>query len=280
MHDGFWLLYSEQRLAETISGAAPRPEFEVSYADRKRVMNYLRRVVRRNRAERSVAKSARSFELDANMYDVQERDGKQYLAIMTLVPRKRLVIPLTGRTHMRGNIKVVLDFEQQRVEVHASYLLNVKEVAGSEPVVGLDAGVSEVYTDDGGIHYEPEFGKTLSRWSKQIKKTGRRTEPAVPRAGEIEPEEGWADPEVQPGEKEVSQAPREGGSAGAPAHQPGYPHHGGSASPGGGGDGEPGYPRESQIKGNVAPGVLLDARRVERTHGISGVGGRFPSQAD
>ena len=171
-HYAFWLLYSEQRLAETISGAAPLPDFAVWYEDRKRVMNYLRRVVRRNRAVRSVAKSARAFELDANMYDVQERDGKQYLAIMTLVPRKRLVIPLTGRTHLRGNLKIVLDFEQQRVEVHVSYRIKVKEVDGAEPVVGLDAGVSEVYTDDLGTHYEPGFGATLSRLSKQTKKTG------------------------------------------------------------------------------------------------------------
>ena len=54
MHYAYWLLYSDRRLAQTIGGRAPVPDqFAVSYLEQKRVRNYLRRVVRRNRADRS-----------------------------------------------------------------------------------------------------------------------------------------------------------------------------------------------------------------------------------
>ncbi|MCX7100809.1 MAG: zinc ribbon domain-containing protein [Methylobacter sp.] len=180
IHYAYWLVYSEKRLAETICGKAPLPDtFNVSYAEQKCVRNYLRRVVRRKRGSRPVAKTSRSFELDANMYDVIEKvsaDNKkiQLLSIMSLTPRNRIIIPLSGWTTIRGNIKIVLDFERHRVEVHVGFAMRLPKIKEDAPVIGLDAGTSEVFADDIGNRYEPTFGNTLKTISEQLNKTGKR----------------------------------------------------------------------------------------------------------
>ena len=62
MHYAYWLVYSDKRLASLISDVAPESEnFELSFVEKKRVRNYLRRIVRRKRGNRPVAKLTRSF---------------------------------------------------------------------------------------------------------------------------------------------------------------------------------------------------------------------------
>src|SRR5688572_9790199 len=52
-HYAYWLLKSPQRLAQLVYGKAPLPgHFEISLQERKRVQNYLRRVIRRRRGRR------------------------------------------------------------------------------------------------------------------------------------------------------------------------------------------------------------------------------------
>jgi transposase len=179
LHYAYWLVYSEKRLAQLISADAPVPEdFEIPYKDQKQVRNYLRRVVRRDRGQRSIAKSDRSFELDANMYDVVERIGKdgkltQFLSIMGLIPQKRIIIPLTGVTTIKGNIKIVLDFARQRAEVHIGFELRAPKVDDTKPVIALDAGSTEVFVDNLGYSYGLEFGETLKKVSDQMNVTGK-----------------------------------------------------------------------------------------------------------
>jgi len=172
MHYAYWLTYSGQRLAELVDGKAPMPEqFSVSVPERKRVQNYLRRVIRRKRGQRPVAKLARSITLDANMYSLVENPDKtQYFKIMSLAPRQQIVIPLTGYSHFDGNIKVVLDYAKHRVEVHITGELTAVE-NDSTTVVALDAGVSEVFMDETHTAYEPTFGKTIQKTSDALNQT-------------------------------------------------------------------------------------------------------------
>ena len=178
MHYGYWLVFTGKRLAELVAGKAPEPEgFTVSYAEKKRVRNYIRRVVRRKRGLRPVAHRTRSFILDANMYSVVEnveQDGKkaQFIKIMGLAARQRVVIPLTGYTNIDGTLKIVLDFYKRRIEVHTSNSVIPPENQ-SDIVVALDAGITEVFTDEQGNAYEPTFGKTLKTASDQLNKAGK-----------------------------------------------------------------------------------------------------------
>jgi transposase, IS605 OrfB family, central region len=185
LHYAFWLTYTGKRLAETCLGQAPvPPHFPVSYASRKRVRNYIRRVVRRDFKHRPVAHRARSITLDAEMYSLYERvvytgnknkpeEKAQFLSIMSLTPRERITIPLTGYSHFDGNIRLVLDFHKQWVEVHVcADLKQAKPLKGAD--VALDAGVTEVFTDQNGTAYEPTFGATLKAASDRQFKVGQR----------------------------------------------------------------------------------------------------------
>ena len=176
MHYAYWLTYSSKRLIELVERNAPMPDnFEVTFAEQKRVRNYLRWVIRRKKKGIPTARQTRSFELDANMYSLVET-GKdcrlQYIKIMGLTPGKRIVVPLTGHTHFSGTVKIILDRKKQGIEVHTTSEVMPVENKFQE-VIGLDAGVSEVFTDNFGMHYEPNFGKTIATVSKRLNKTGK-----------------------------------------------------------------------------------------------------------
>jgi putative transposase len=174
VHYAYWLLQSTKRFVEAIASDAPEPaHFEIQDASKRRVRNYLRRVARRKRGCRAVSKSARSFALDANMYSVFEKNKRQYISIMTLERGKRLVVPLKGWTTITGNIRIGLDFERQRVEVHVTAKIADHPKAKEDAVVGLDAGVTEVFVDENGQSYGDGYGKTIQAVSDQLLRTGK-----------------------------------------------------------------------------------------------------------
>lgn len=177
VHYAYWLLQSTKRFVKAIACDAPEPaHFEIQDASKRRVRNYLRRVVRRKRGRRAVSKSARSFALDANMYSVFEQNKRQYISIMTLERGKRLIVPLKGWTTITGNIRIVLDFERQRIEVHVPSKIPERPKPKEDVVVGLDAGVTEVFVDETGKSYGDGYGKTVQAVSDQLLKNGQGTQ--------------------------------------------------------------------------------------------------------
>jgi len=161
-HYAYWLIYTPRRMAELTSGCAPVPlKFSVPEHEQRQVRNYLRRVIRRKRGARPVAKAARSMAFDADMYTLFVENGRQYIALMSQKPRQRIVVPLTGNTPIVGNLRVVLDAERQRVEIHYTAEVKVGAPLTGEPC-GLDAGVTEVFTDEQNNRYGPDFGKVLA----------------------------------------------------------------------------------------------------------------------
>ncbi len=173
-HYANWLLKSEKRLAQLVGGRAPLAEhIALTYRQRKQVQQYLRRQVRHRRGQRARIRQARSFALDEDMYTLFEQHERQYLSLMTLRPRERMVIPLTGKHVIRGNIRVILDNARQRVEVH--HTAEVKAVATlTGEAAGLDAGLTEVFTDEQGQRYGIQFGQVLVRQSDTICDKGRK----------------------------------------------------------------------------------------------------------
>lgn len=180
MHYAYWLLCKGNRLAGLMGNhKAPEPEhFTISYAEKKRVRNFIRRIVRRKRGERPQAYLSRSFMLDANMYSVFEKaniEGKkvQFIKIMGLTPRKMVVVPLTGFTKFSGNIRIILDLYRHRIEVHTTNDVKAAFIPEEGEVAALDAGCTEVFTDENGTVYEPSFGKTLLEASEKLNQTGK-----------------------------------------------------------------------------------------------------------
>lgn len=116
----YWLIYTPRRMAEFVAGQAPLPvHFDIEPGERRVVRNYLRRVIRCKRGRQPLVNLERSFALDPDLYDLETTQaGTQVIAMTGLTPHKRIRIPLTGYTVISGNIRVVLDPERQRVEIH------------------------------------------------------------------------------------------------------------------------------------------------------------------
>ncbi|MBI2570561.1 MAG: transposase [Candidatus Schekmanbacteria bacterium] len=173
-HYAFWLLADTHRMAALVSSRAPQPShFELSEAQCRRVRNYLRRVIRRTRGRDPRVKTARSFVVDADMYSVFANNGRQVLAIMSLVPRQRILVPLTGEGPISGNLRIVLDKKRQRLEVHVTNKVHVGTPLAGE-VAALDAGITEVFADEKGNRYGLEFGELLAAQSDEVCRKGRR----------------------------------------------------------------------------------------------------------
>lgn len=171
----YWLIYTPSRMAELMSGQAPLPRhFKIEAGQRKVVRNYLRRVIRRRRGSRPIVKRQRSFVLDADMYDIKSSEaGTQVIAITGLTPRKRIRVPLTGNTTISGNIRVVLDADRERVEIHYTAPINIPGEQTGE-VIAVDVGLTEVFTDDEGNKYGPDFGKLIYDESDRILDKNRK----------------------------------------------------------------------------------------------------------
>jgi putative transposase len=171
----YWLIYTPQRMAEFIAGQAPVPShFTVEPHEQKGVRNYLRRVIRRKRGRRPLVKLERSFALDPDMYDIETTQaGTQVIAVTGLTPRKRIRIPLTGYTVISGNIRVVLDPDRQRVEIHYTARLKIPGEQTNE-VMAADAGLTEVFTDEEGNRYGTGLGRLIYEESEHVLKKNRK----------------------------------------------------------------------------------------------------------
>lgn len=121
--------------------------------------------------------------LDANMYDVLEKDGKQYLSIMSLSRGKRIKVPLLGNTQGTkdiksgkiyfGNIRIVK--YKNTLEMHYGSETTAQNVTAIDKptindIIGIDLGYTEVFVDNNGTHYGTKFGEHLKDKSDQLKK--------------------------------------------------------------------------------------------------------------
>lgn len=118
-------------------------------------------------------RTARSFAVDQQMYRVFTTEKRQYISVATLEPGQRVVIPLAGCHAIEGNVRVLLLPDERAVEVHMS--LEPQVCLPGEEEVGIDLGVTEVFTDDTGRKYRPEYGEALHEMSDYIlDKGGKR----------------------------------------------------------------------------------------------------------
>lgn len=100
-----------------------------------------------------------------------QRDGKAWISVPGLEPRKKIAIPLNTTLEPKGTLRLIL--RDGRVEVH--YAINVEETndCGSE-IVGVDKGYSEVLVDSDGEHHGAELGEMLRSESDNLKTLNQR----------------------------------------------------------------------------------------------------------
>lgn len=173
-HYANWLLVNESRLATLILERAPiNPAIKLTLAERKQVQGYIRRTFRKLRGRAPQVRTIRSLALDSGMYTVRTDAFRQVIEVAGLTPRKRIAIVLKGQTDITGNIRLVLDPATRCVHIHTGFdLPDVPALTGD--VAAVDAGLTEVFTDEEGNEYGKELGQTLTRASDTLCTKGRR----------------------------------------------------------------------------------------------------------
>ena len=181
-HYAFWMLRRYARIGAVLRGEAPDPApppdskwkgLAISVAERKEVVRFVRRTLRKTLGKPPRVHLRRSFALDSTLYGVFEHDGRHYVSVATLIPRKRIALPLRGRGRVSGHVRVVLDPTRQTVSVHVPYDVRIPAQASAGPMVGLDAGVTEVLASSIGSKHGQGYGKLLERLSEETTETGK-----------------------------------------------------------------------------------------------------------
>jgi transposase len=168
----YWLLKSYPNFVAALHGGIPVPKgFKVD--NPMRLVRYLQKIVKRHRGKNPCVGNDRSFCLDANCYSIFEHSDTQYIKIMTLNKGKRLAIPLSGKTSISGNIRIVMD--KKVVRIHTAVKLRQKHCFedGSEEVAAIDSGHTEVVVDETGQVYGEDFGRTLTEASDRRNDKGK-----------------------------------------------------------------------------------------------------------
>ena len=179
-HYANWLLYKHekhgrdwQRIQSIFTGEdVINEEIKLDVEGRTRARKYLKRVFCRVPGKKPRVKKTRSFTIDQQMYRVFATEKRQYIAVATLNPGKRVVIPLAGIYAIKGNLRVVLLPDEKCVEIHLTR--EPRTYPPGEGEAGIDLGVTEVFTDDTGRKYRSEYGEALQRISDHLLDKGRK----------------------------------------------------------------------------------------------------------
>ncbi len=152
----------------------------VAQETRVAVASYLHRTIRSALAGTwPTVSTARSMALDSTLYsapNVEQPGGspalRQYVRIVGSRPRRRIILPMAGVSRISGNIRVVLDDEHHRAFIHVVY--DVAALApATGPAVALDWGITEVCTDDAGVHHGTGYGTALVAMTERRNKVGK-----------------------------------------------------------------------------------------------------------
>lgn len=158
----YWLIKGYTQFAEMMQRKIPQPNFEIEKASCKKVASYIQRQVKKRRPNKAVVKKARSVKFDTSCYSIFENNGTQYIKVMSLEKGKRIIIPLTGKGPIEGNITLVM--EGSDLFIHTSAELTASQTSQG-PVEAVDFGYSEVMTDTKGDRYGTQFGNILTKVS-------------------------------------------------------------------------------------------------------------------
>src|SRR5262249_2663110 len=107
-HYAYFLIKGYEQFAELMRGGVPQVSFELDAESRKQIAGYVRSLVKRFKGKSPAIRKAHTVKFDPNCYDLFEHQGRQYVKLMSLERGKRIIVPLEGKSNIKGNITVVL----------------------------------------------------------------------------------------------------------------------------------------------------------------------------
>lgn len=172
------LLYGYESFFAVLDGRIPRfDDIELSFRSRKGICLGVVRAIHQVQGRYPQPSEQNTVWFDCSSYDLQEKDGRQYISLMSLEPRKRIRLELLGHVRLHGKPTVMLVKKGDTVVVHASIPLKTKLKAelnipkspeGSCRCIAMDAGVTEVATLDNNVRIGEELGKYLLAKAEEI----------------------------------------------------------------------------------------------------------------
>ncbi len=163
-HYAYWLLKGYPQFTAMMQGQCLEPVFSIDTSLQKFIAILVRRLVKKYRGKAPTIKKAGSVRFDANCYDCFEHSGGQYIKLMSLIPGKRIIVPLSGKTAISGTVVLILTDEG--IALHVSQELKKKRMSHTT-VEAVDFGYTEVMTDTQGLRYGTQFGKELTKITEQ-----------------------------------------------------------------------------------------------------------------
>lgn len=158
----YFLINGYEQFAALMRGDIPDAPFELKKESKWQIAGYVRRQVVRLKGKAPVVKKSRIVKFDADCYDTFEHEGRQYINLMSLEKRKRITLPLEGKSKILGTLTVVL--AKEGVHIHTSQEFSKKTIP-SQTTIAVDLGYTEVMTDQEGERYGNGFGKILTKRS-------------------------------------------------------------------------------------------------------------------
>jgi len=180
-HYANWLLSDYQRVFSLFDGVIPTFDSknrmcDISHQSAKQVINFVRKSLSIILKTVPTAKNARSFILDSTSYGVyyDAVTNTQYLSVMGLEARKRIVIPLKGQQRVSGTIRVVTD-DRVNYCVHVVFDVSPDIVSDDAmEIEALDFGYTEVATNQNGTRYGVNLGQMLTDVADDRTDKGRK----------------------------------------------------------------------------------------------------------
>ncbi len=170
-HYSYWLLKGYDQFSQMMQGEYPIPPFSLPVPSLKKGAGTLRRLIKKHKKNPPRIKRKRSVRFDADCYSSFEHNNRWYVSLMSLIPGKRIVLPLCGQTRISGTITLV--HKDEGLDLHLSCPLKPKKSASSE-IEAVDFGYTEVMTDTEGNRYGTAFGKHLAHISEHLHRKGQK----------------------------------------------------------------------------------------------------------
>ena len=133
---------------------------------------YIRRLTRKHKPYPH-STATRCMIYDEMMWRFVEKDGSNYLEIMTAKFRKKMQFKLTGpycyaNNKKRGDIQLILDRDKKRLEVHRAVKAVAHNIRKPQKQLGMDKGLATLISCSSDQEYGANFSKLVGAEAERI----------------------------------------------------------------------------------------------------------------
>lgn len=131
------------------------------------IFNLIRRYIRKYKGNVAIQRKRRSFSVDADMYKYTDAENGINLEIASLIPRKRLNLPLKDKNNHKGNLKIIIK-DNNTVEVHSTVQQGVLSKENAEVLLAIDKGYTSLFATNTDKEYGVSLGEMMTKETERL----------------------------------------------------------------------------------------------------------------